>query len=208
MGSGSPSRPRVLADRGKGAPLGARPQAAPLRRAGHGAVGRPSISCSARHLLSRRWVDATLLDRGQAFTFDWAAGGDQFVGVESQVGGKTSDFWENCRRLLPASGMQQFGLVVEKIGDVAPKGRACIGGGARRCRNPGSFSHRAGRLASERVGRAVFRTTRTKGRSTVRCRWTMGWPDCGGRPLAHVAAWGPSPRACADAAPSPSGSCR
>jgi hypothetical protein len=109
----------------------------------------PSISCCAAHLLSRRWVDATLLDRGLAFAFDWAAGGDQFVGVESQVVGKTADFCENCRRLLPPSGMLQFGWVVEKIGFVAPKGRARIGEDARGCRNTDSFSDRAGLLASE-----------------------------------------------------------
>jgi hypothetical protein len=149
MGSGSPAPPRVLADRGKGAPLGARPQADPLRRAGHGAVGLSSVSCCAGHLLSRRWVDATLRDRGQAFAFDWAAGGDQFVGVESQVGGKTADFWENCRRLSPPSGLQQLGWVVAKIGFVAPKGRARIGEDARRCRNNNLSWYRAGLLASE-----------------------------------------------------------
>ncbi len=109
----------------------------------------PSISFCAGHLLSRRWVDAALLDRGQAFTFDWAAGGDQFVGVESQVGGKTADFWENCRRLSPPSGMQQLGWVVAKMGFVAPKGRARIGGGGRRCRNNDLSWYRAGLLASE-----------------------------------------------------------
>ncbi len=81
----------------------------------------PSISCCPAHLLSRRWVDATLLDRGQAFASDWAAGGDQLIGVGSQVVGKTADFWENCRRLSLPSGMQQLGWVVEKIGDVVPK---------------------------------------------------------------------------------------
>jgi len=59
MGSGSPSPPRVLADWGKGAPLGARPKAGPLRRSGHGAVSLPlSLPLCREWLLAEMgWCD-------------------------------------------------------------------------------------------------------------------------------------------------------